>query len=206
MTGRRLFVVAAPSGGGKTSLVNALLEREPRLRVCVSHTTRKPRANEVNGRNYYFVDTAEFQRLIAAGGFLEHAQVFDNFYGTSRMALERAFTDGFDVILEIDWQGARQVRAAVPDCVTIFILPPTRAALEERLRNRGTDSPQIIARRLRDAIGDMSHAAEFDYVVVNDRFERAVEDLQRICRGNAPDLRSQRAETAQLMAELLRMP
>jgi guanylate kinase len=181
----RLFVIAAPSGAGKTSLVNALKEREPNVRVSVSHTTRPRRPNEEHGREYYFVSLEEFERLRQAGAFLESANVFDNRYGTSRAQLEEKRAAGYDVILEIDWQGARQVRQALPDCVTVFILPPSRSALEARLRNRRTDSDVVIARRLRDAVDDMRHCTEFDYIVVNDDFERAVAELQQIVRGGA---------------------
>jgi guanylate kinase len=200
----RLFVIAAPSGAGKTSLVNALLAREPGLRVSVSHTTRKPRPHEQDGREYFFVDAAQFRELIDQGAFLEHAQVFDHYYGTSRRQLEDKFAAGFDVILEIDWQGARQVRAALPACVTVFILPPSRLALEQRLRDRRTDSEQVIARRLRDAVRDMSHYREFDYVIVNDQFEQAVADLQRVLRGEGAGLESGRHTLSPLLGELLR--
>ena len=179
-----LFVLAAPSGAGKTSLVKALLERMPRLAMSVSHTTRPRRLNEEHGREYYFVGVPEFERLVAEGQFLEHARVFDNLYGTARAPVEARLARGGDIVLEIDWQGARQVRAAMPDCVTIFILPPSREALERRLQSRATDSPQVIARRLRDAVSDMSHWREFDYVVVNDDFETAVADLMAIVRGH----------------------
>ena len=179
-----LFVLAAPSGAGKTSLVKALLERMPRLAMSVSHTTRARRLNEEHGREYYFVGVPEFERLAAEGQFLEHARVFDNLYGTARAPVEARLARGGDIVLEIDWQGARQVRAAMPDCVTIFILPPSREALERRLQSRATDSPQVIARRLRDAVSDMSHWREFDYVVVNDAFETAVADLMAIVRGH----------------------
>ncbi|HVS76484.1 MAG TPA: guanylate kinase [Steroidobacteraceae bacterium] len=172
-----LFVLAAPSGAGKTSLVGALLERMPQLRMSVSHTTRPRRPNEEHGREYYFVEVPEFERLVQEGQFLENARVFDNLYGTARAPVEARLGQGGDIVLEIDWQGARQVRAAMPDCVTIFILPPSREALEKRLRSRATDSQEVIARRLRDAVSDMSHWREFDYVVVNDDFEKAVADL-----------------------------
>jgi guanylate kinase len=197
-----LFVIAAPSGAGKTSLVKAVLDRDPSLRVSVSHTTRKQRPSEVPGRDYYFVSVEEFQRLCKAGEFLEHAQVFDNFYGTGRAQVEALRAAGHDVILEIDWQGARQVRAAQADCKTVFILPPSRRELEMRLRNRKTDSSEVIERRLRDSIADMSHFAEFDSVVVNAAFENAVIDLLRILRGAggyAPD----RPELKPLISELL---
>ena len=199
----RLFVIAAPSGAGKTSLVKALLERRPELHVSISHTTRTRRPTEEHGREYYFVTVPEFQELIAKGEFLEYAQVFDNFYGTGRRPVERQLAQGRNVILEIDWQGARLVRNAMPDCSSIFILPPSRTALEERLRNRKTDSAEIIARRLRDAVGDMSHWNEFDYVVVNDDFERAVADLGRIVDGDAEDLVAGRKSLKPLLTELI---
>jgi len=196
-------VVAAPSGAGKTSLVKALLARNRGLTLSISHTTRPKRATEENGREYYFVPVTEFRELIDRGQFLEHAQVFDNYYGTGRGPVEARLESGHDVILEIDWQGARQVREAMRGCLSIFILPPSRKALEERLRNRGTDTNEVIARRLRDAVGDMSHWSEFDYVVVNDDFERAVGDLIRIVAGRGEDLRAPRAALEPLLADLL---
>ncbi len=199
----RLFVIAAPSGAGKTSLVKALLASEPRLRLSVSHTTRKRRPTEEDGREYHFVSVPQFERLAARGEFLEHARVFDNFYGTARGYVEEQLRQGHDVILEIDWQGAQQVRRAMPQCVSIFILPPSRRALAERLAQRATDSPQIIARRLRDAAADMSHYREFDYVIVNDDFAQAVSDLRRIVAGRGEDLTSARPELAALLGELL---
>jgi guanylate kinase len=197
-----LNVIAAPSGAGKTSLVKAVLERDPSLRVSISHTTRQRRENEVPGRDYYFVSIDEFKRLRDAGEFLEHAQVFDNFYGTSRAQVEALRNAGHDVILEIDWQGARQVREAVPDCRTIFILPPSRLALETRLRNRKTDSDAVIARRLRDSIADMSHYSEFDTVIVNDEFEKAVGQLLQVLRGS-DGFAGSRPELRPLLTELL---
>ncbi|HXN80069.1 MAG TPA: guanylate kinase [Steroidobacteraceae bacterium] len=199
----RLFVIAAPSGAGKTSLVKALLASEPRLRLSVSHTTRKRRPTEEDGREYHFVSAPQFERLVASGEFLEHARVFDNFYGTARVFVEEQLRQGHDVILEIDWQGAQQVRRAMPQCVSIFILPPSRRALAERLSRRATDSPQIIARRLRDAAADMSHYREFDYVIVNDDFAQAVSDLRRIVAGRGEDLTSARPALAALLGELL---
>jgi guanylate kinase len=199
----RLFVIAAPSGAGKTSLVKALIERRPELHVSISHTTRAQRPTEQPGREYYFVTVPQFQALIAKGEFLEYAQVFDNFYGTGRQPVEEQLAQGRNVILEIDWQGARLVRKAMPECSSIFILPPSRTALEERLRNRQTDSPEVIARRLRDAVGDMSHWDEFDYVVVNDDFERAVTDLGRIVDGDGDDLSADRKSLKPLLAELV---
>jgi len=202
----RLFVIAAPSGAGKTSLVKALLASEPRLRLSVSHTTRERRPTEEEGREYHFVSVPQFEQLVARGEFLEHARVFDNFYGTARGFVEEQLRQGYDVILEIDWQGAQQVRARMPKCVSIFILPPSRRALAERLARRATDSPEIIARRLRDAADDMSHYREFDYLVVNDDFARAVSDLRRIVAGRAEDLSSARPELAPLLGELLAPP
>ena len=199
----RLFVIAAPSGAGKTSLVKALLARRPELHVSISHTTRARRPTEEHGREYYFVTVPEFQELIAKSEFLEHAQVFDNFYGTGRRPVEQQLAQGRNVILEIDWQGARLVRKAMPECSSIFILPPSRTALEERLRNRKTDSAEVIARRLRDAVGDMSHWSEFDYVVVNDDFERAVADLGRIVEGDGKDLAADRKSLKPLLSELV---
>ena len=198
-----LFVIAAPSGAGKTSLVKAILARDPSLRVSVSHTTRKQREKEIPGRDYNFVDVGEFKRLIGTGEFLEHAQVFDNFYGTGRAQVEALRNAGHDVILEIDWQGAQQVRKAAPDCKTVFILPPSRRELETRLRNRKTDSDQVIERRLRDAVADMSHHDEFDFVIVNDDFETAVGQLLAILRGGGTEYGANRPDLAPLLADLL---
>ena len=199
----RLFVIAAPSGAGKTSLVKALRASEPRLRLSVSHTTRKRRPTEEDGREYHFVTVPQFERLVARGEFLEHARVFDNFYGTARGFVEEQLRQGHDAILEIDWQGAQQVRRAMPQAVSVFILPPSRRALAERLARRATDSAEIIARRLRDAAADMSHYREFDYVIVNDDFAQAVSDLRRIVAGRGEDLTSARPELAALVGELL---
>jgi guanylate kinase len=169
-----LFVVAAPSGAGKTSLVRALMEREPSQRFSVYYTTRPQRPNDNVGRDYFFVTQDEFAAMAARGEFLEHARVFENSYGTARVQVEDSLAAGQDLILEIDWQGAQQVRTALPECVSIFILPPSRAELERRLRGRGSDAEDVIQRRLRDAASDMAHWAEFPYVVVNDDFERAL--------------------------------
>jgi guanylate kinase len=197
-----LYVIAAPSGAGKTSLVKAVLDRDPALRVSISHTTRKPRPHERDGEHYHFVTVEEFQRLVAAGEFLEHAQVYDNYYGTGRSGVEALRSAGHDVILEIDWQGARQVRQVQPDCVSIFILPPSRRTLEERLRNRRTDSDEVIQRRLRDSISDMSHYAEFDRVVVNDDFETTVVQLLGLLHGG-PGFEANRPGLKALVNELL---
>ncbi len=179
----RLFVIAAPSGAGKTTLVKALTTRNPELRFSISYTTRPQRRNEADGVDYLFVDKDEFDRLRAAGALLESAEVFDNFYGTSREQVEKHLATGHHVILEIDWQGARQVRKAKPDCVTVFILPPSRQELERRLRRRGTDTEAVIERRLRDALSDMSHWNEFDYVIFNDDLDDAVADLEAVLAG-----------------------
>jgi guanylate kinase len=198
-----LYVIAAPSGAGKTSLVQALLAREPELALSVSHTTRKPRPTEQDGREYHFVSQEEFARLKAASAFLESAPVFDNFYGTSRAQLDAHRDAGRDVVLEIDWQGARQVRAACPECHSIFILPPSRQALRERLQARRTDAAEVIERRLRDAVGDMSHYDEFDAVIVNEVFERAVGDLQRIVHGGAAEFAPGREALKPVLRNLL---
>ena len=199
----RLFVVAAPSGAGKTSLVKALLGRKPDLVLSISYTTRPKRPTEELGREYHFVSIGDFLKLREQDQFLEHAQVFDNHYGTARRPVETELARGNNVVLEIDWQGAQQVRRALPECVTIFILPPSKASLEERLRNRRTDSDEVIARRLRDAVGDMSHWNEFDYVVVNDDFERAVNDLASIVEGRGEHLDARRPELRELLGGLL---
>jgi guanylate kinase len=202
----RLFVITAPSGAGKTSLVNALLQTQPNLRLSISHTTRAKRPTETNGREYHFVTPPQFEQLIAQGQFLEHARVFDNFYGTSRAFVEQQLRQGHDVLLEIDWKGAQQVRAALPECLSIFILPPSRRALAERLAKRATDAPEVIARRLRDATADMSHFREFDYVVVNDDFAQALADLRRIIAGEGTELASDRPQLKGLLKELLAGP
>ena len=198
-----LYVISAPSGAGKTSLVKALLKSEPKLRLSISHTTRTRRPTEAEGREYHFVSKPQFAELVRHGDFLEHAQVFDNNYGTSRAFVAGELGQGHDVLLEIDWQGAQQVRRAMPDCVSIFILPPARAALAERLARRATDTPEVIRRRLGDAAADMAHYGEFDYVVVNDSFEKAVAELKRIIEGAGEDLRSTRTELKPLLADLL---
>jgi guanylate kinase len=199
----RLFVIAAPSGAGKTTLVKELVRRNPELVFSISYTTRRPRPTEVEGRDYFFVDEARFAELEAKGELLESARVFDHRYGTSRSQVETQLKAGRNVILEIDWQGARQVRRARPDCVTIFILPPSRAELERRLRNRGTDDAATIERRLRDAVGDMSHWDEFDYCVVNDDFGRAVAALEAIIAGDAPECRSDDPELRRRIAAIV---
>jgi guanylate kinase len=199
----QLFVIAAPSGAGKTSLVLALLKRRPDLRFSISYTTRLARPTEVHGRDYFFVPREVFERMVVEEKFLEHARVFDNYYGTSREQVESLLDAGHNVLLEIDWQGAQQIRRSLPECRTIFVLPPSRAALEERLRGRKTDSDEVIARRLRDSIADMSHWSEFDYIVVNDDFERAAADLEAIIAGAGEHLRRDRSELQTLVGTLL---
>jgi guanylate kinase len=201
-----LFVIAAPSGAGKTSLVRALMRREPALRFSISYTTRTQRPAERHGHDYFFVDRAEFERMIEAGEFLEHARVFDNYYGTARRQVEQSLAAGQDLILEIDWQGAQQVRRALPECQSIFVLPPSRQELERRLRGRGTDSEEVVERRLHDAAGDMGHWQEFDYVVVNDDFERALAELQAIVHGRGEPSRAGRPGLARLAAQLTATP
>jgi guanylate kinase len=199
----RLYVVSAPSGAGKTSLVRALMEREPRLRFSVSYTTRAPRPNEVDGRDYHFVSAAQFAVMTERGEFLEHAQVHDNEYGTGLRAVEDALRAGEQLLLEIDWQGARQVRSRLPEARSIFILPPTRSALEERLNARSSDSSAVIARRLKDAAQDIAHFSEFDYVVINDRFEQAVRELLDVVHERGHRLAASRPEVVRLAGELL---
>jgi guanylate kinase len=200
----RLYLVSAPSGAGKTSLVRQLVADDPRLVVSISWTTRPRRPLEQNGRDYYFTSDAEFEQMVAERRFLEHARVFDYHYGTARQQVENSLAAGYAVILEIDWQGARQVRSAMPDAVGIFILPPSRAELERRLRDRKTDSRATIDRRLRDAEADMSHWNEFDYIVVNDNFEHALGQLRSVIVGNGAALRPDREELEPLMRELLK--
>ncbi len=177
-----VFIISAPSGTGKTSLVNALLDSDPQLGVSVSHTTRAPRPGEVDGRDYHFVDRAGFHALVDEGAFIEWAGVFGNFYGTSAHAVQDELRQGRDVILEIDWQGARQVRVHMPEAISIFILPPSRESLRERLAGRGQDSPDTIAQRMAAARNEASHWAEYDYLLVNDEFGAALADLQAVVR------------------------
>ncbi|WP_405232808.1 guanylate kinase [Lentisalinibacter salinarum] len=199
----RLIVIAAPSGAGKTTLVHALIERNPDFVFSVSYTTRPKRPNEEHGRDYFFVSEEEFRRLDRQGEFLESARVFDNYYGTSRSQVESELAKGRNVVLEIDWQGARQVRAAMPECRSIFILPPSVEALEQRLRSRRTDSEDVIRRRLRDSLSDLSHWDEFDYVVINDDLERAIDELEGIATGRYRRNRVGAETTRKKLAHLL---
>jgi len=175
-----LFIVSAPSGAGKTSLLRELLQRDPRLSLSVSHTTRAMRPGEEDGVHYHFVDQQTFKTLVAQDVFVEHAQVFDNFYGTSEAAVRDQLAAGQDVVVEIDWQGARQVRERFPGAVSIFIVPPSIEALRERLSGRGQDSDEIIDRRMRDAQAELSHYGEYDYLVVNDQFDTALRQLAEV--------------------------
>lgn len=202
--GGLLFLVSAPSGAGKTSLVRALMQSLEAITVSVSHTTRAPRAGERDGREYHFVDRSRFEQMAAEGRFLEHAQVFDHFYGTSRDAVLEQLRRGVDVILEIDWQGAAQVRERMPaQCTGVFILPPSRAALESRLRGRDQDPEAVIRRRMRDAVQEMSHFAEYDYLVVNDDFDQAVAELRSIVLASRLRTARQTRTRATLIAELM---
>jgi len=179
-----LFVFAAPSGAGKTTLVHAVVTKHPELRFSISYTTREPRINEANAVDYLFVSEDEFMRLRDAGEMLEYAQVFDNYYATSRSQVEKHLADNRSVVLEIDWQGAQQVRESMPDCVTIFILPPSIEELERRLRDRRTDKPEVIERRLKDARSDMAHWDEFDHVIINDDLDEAIDALEAVLKGD----------------------
>jgi guanylate kinase len=199
-----LLVLSAPSGAGKTTLVKALMTRDPSLRFSVSYTTRRPRPGETDGKDYCFVDRARFQEMIERGEFLEHAEVFGNCYGTSLAQVESLRTEGHDVLLEIDWQGARQIRANAPDCRTVFIMPPSVAELERRLRTRATDSEDVIRRRLGQALDDMSHWAEFGFVVVNEHLDEAVDGLVAILGGDGAHLASTNAATAARIGSIVR--
>jgi guanylate kinase len=196
-----LFVFSAASGTGKTSLAKALVERTPNVAFSVSHTTRSPRPGEQHGVHYFFVSRAEFDRMVTAGEFVEHATVFGNSYGTSKRAIEDQLKAGKDVILDIDWQGARAIKQWRPDAVSIFILPPSRAALRERLTNRRQDSDEVIDRRMREAVSEMSHYREFDRLVVNDDFEAALSDLQAILHGRPDQVRPLRIDVDGLLKE-----
>ena len=198
-----LFVIAAPSGAGKTTLVRKLMERNPALRFSISYTTRQQRKTEQEGRDYFFVDRERFRELREQGELLESAEVFGNDYGTSRSQVEQFLDAGENVILEIDWQGAQQVRESMPECVTVFVLPPSRAELERRLRGRQTDSAEVIERRLADSLGDMSHWDEFDHVIINDDLKEAVLELEAIVQGDGADSAVGNPELAGRVATIL---
>jgi len=203
VTKGKLYVISAASGAGKTSLVSALLEQVADIEVSVSHTTRASREGEVNGVNYHFVDTEQFTEMVEAAEFFEHANVFGNMYGTSQRHVEQQLQSGKDVILEIDWQGARQIRQLIPDCSTIYIAPPSISALRERLTTRGQDDDDIIDGRMREAVSEMSHYVEFDYLVINDEFETAKENLIAIIMGNRMLIECQQTQHAELLEKLL---
>jgi guanylate kinase len=198
-----LFTVSAPSGAGKTSLLKALVGRNPAVRISVSHTTRARRPGEVEGQDYYFVGKDDFMKRVNAGGFLEHAEVYGNYYGTSEQAVDDLLTQGSDVILEIDWQGAAQVRRLRPGVVSIFILPPSRAVLEERLRGRGQDNEATIARRMAAAREEISHYGESDYLIINEDFERALQELETVVRGQRLRREYQQTRYLDLIRQLL---
>ena len=197
-----LFIVSAPSGAGKTTLVSGLIAADPLVRKSVSFTTRKPRPGEENGRDYHFIGDDEFQHRLAQGEFLEWALVHGNRYGTSRLTVERECAAGNDVLLEIDWQGAAQIRKLQPDAVAIFILPPSIEALEKRLKGRGQDTPEVIARRVAAARGEISHVGEFDYVIINEEFNRAAQELISIIRAERLRLPRQLARHSDLINTL----
>jgi guanylate kinase len=199
-----LYIVAAPSGAGKTSLTRALLEQESGIALSVSYTSRAPRPNEVDGVHYHFVSRSLFEEMIRRGEFFEHAVVHGDLKGTARTAVERTLAQGKDVLLEIDWQGARQVRAQMPDTVSIFILPPSRAELERRLRARAADSDEVIRRRLADSRADIAHAQEFDYLIVNDEFATALAEMQAIVKNRQLRCTAQMERHTALLADLLR--
>ena len=201
-----LFIVSAPSGAGKTSLVAALVAQMPNVCISVSHTTRAMRPGEEEGVNYHFTDRESFLKLVADGRFLEHAEVFGNLYGTSADWVEQKLAEGLDVILEIDWQGAVQVRHLVPEATSIFILPPSLSELEKRLRGRGQDDDAVIAHRLSGAQEEMAHYAEFDYLVVNDTFDHALGDLKAILHASRLSQARQQETLAGAIGELLSSP
>jgi guanylate kinase len=198
-----LYIVSAASGTGKTSLLKALLEQTRGITVSVSHTTRQARTGEENGVHYNFIDKPDFEERIQQGDFLEHAEVFGNYYGTSQSSVQQQLDNGQDVILEIDWQGAEQVRKLMPQAVSIFILPPSRRALHERLTGRGTDSDEVIARRMSEAVSEMSHYTEFNYVVINDVFESALEELKAIFIAGRLTVAGQTSAHGPMISELL---
>ena len=198
-----LFIVSAPSGAGKTSLIKALLEAKDDLSVSVSHTTRSKRPDEEDGKDYHYVDVPTFSNMVSQGAFLEHAQVFDHSYGTSETSVMDQLASGQDIILEIDWQGAEQVRIRISGTVSIFILPPSRAALRERLTERGQDDDAIINRRMFDAVTEMSHHHDFDYIVVNDDFNTALKDLGTIISSQRLHIHNQKQALQPLINELL---
>ncbi|WP_369988761.1 guanylate kinase [Pseudomonas xanthosomatis] len=198
-----LYIVSAPSGAGKTSLVTALIKDDPKVSVSVSHTTRNMRPGEEHGVNYHFVSHEDFKALIAQDDFLEHAEVFGNFYGTSRSALQQVLDQGNDLILEIDWQGAQQVRKLMPEARSIFILPPSQQALRQRLDGRGQDSEEIIAGRMKEAVSEMVHYDEYEYVIINDDFVVALEEMKAVFASNRLLLNKQQQRHGDLLKQLI---
>ena len=198
-----LVIVSAPSGAGKTSLVNALLDRDKQLAVAISHTTRPQRPGEVDGTNYHFIDAAQFEGMVEQGAFLEHAQVFGNRYGTSRAAVHSVWQTGRDVVLEIDWQGAAQIQESFRATVSVFILPPSKRALRERLTGRGQDKADVIDARMATAISEMSHYSAYDYLLINDEFDVALDELQAIVRAERLRQERQQVRHGDLLQQLL---
>ncbi len=199
----KLYIISAPSGAGKTSLVSELVAEVKHLSVSVSHTTRQKRQGEQQGKDYFFTAVDDFKKMITDHAFLEHAQVFDNFYGTAQQSVEKQLSHGIDVILEIDWQGAQQVKKMLPDSVSVFILPPSIEILQQRLEGRGQDSQQIIARRMQDAVNEISHCNEFDYLIVNDDFNQALTELRSIIISYRLKNKAQLKKIAPLLARLI---
>lgn len=199
----QLFILSAPSGAGKTSLVREAVKRLDRLAVSISHTTRAMRPTDTDGVDYHFIDEARFHEMLARSEFLEHAQVFDHYYGTSQLAVEETLDQGTDVILEIDWQGAEQVRRLIPEACGVFIVPPSREILAERLRGRGSDSEQVIERRLRDAVADMRHFSNYDYLIINDHFDQAIDELCAVILSRRLGVSRQSAENESLLSALV---
>ncbi len=198
----KLYIISAPSGAGKTSLVKQVIADLDYLTVSVSHTTRQMRAGEIDAKDYFFCSSDEFKKMIADHAFLEHAQVFDNYYGTAKQTVENSLNNGIDVILEIDWQGAEQVRKMLPDSISIFILPPSIEILHQRLKSRGQDSEETIDRRMQDAVNEMSHYHEFDYIIVNDDFNQALLELKSIFTSQRLEKQRQVTKLAPLLGKL----
>jgi len=198
-----LYIVSAPSGTGKTSLVNALVRDTNHLKLSISHTTRPPRPKEIDGYNYHFIDTAKFEQMQMAGVFMESAEVFGNLYGTSQEAVQKMLDEGHDVVLEIDWQGAEQIKARFPEAISIFILPPSIAALKARLNGRGQDSDEIINHRMDKAISELKHHHKADYLVVNDDFEEALKSMKAIVKANRMTTEKQKITNQRLIEKLI---
>ncbi len=203
MTQANLYIISAPSGAGKTSLIKKLLPTLDKIMVSVSHTTRTQRSGETEGIDYFFTATEKFQEMIVNADFIEYAQVFDNYYGTAQSSVEDNLNKGIDVILEIDWQGAQQIRRLLPKTISIFILPPSTRILNQRLQGRGQDSPQVIERRMQAAVKEMSHYAEYDYLLVNDDFNTALTELKSIILANRLDIQRQQQHLQSLLVDLL---